>query len=92
MFDGTYRDGRLEGAWRTWFGDGRPRASGTSVAGKLEGTFTEYFDNGNHIEGPYRHNRVHGTVVYYDKAGKVLSRTEYVDGVLQTGAQGSDAL
>jgi antitoxin component YwqK of YwqJK toxin-antitoxin module len=91
MFDGTYRDGRLEGAWRTWFRNGKPRASGSSVAGKMEGTLTEYFASGIHIEVPYRNNRAHGVLVEYDKAGKVLERVEYVDGVRQTDAQGNDA-
>lgn len=84
MFEGTYRDGKLEGAWRA-ARSGGGGWTGSSVAGRIEGTVAIDGGDGTTGEQGYRDNRLHGTTTFRDKDGKITYSAEYVDGIEQGG-------
>jgi antitoxin component YwqK of YwqJK toxin-antitoxin module len=82
MFEGTYRDGRLDGSWQRFRG-GAAVVTGSSVGGRLEGRVVDQDRGGMTCEEGYRDNRLHGPTTCRDKDGKVMYSADYVDGVEQ---------
>jgi antitoxin component YwqK of YwqJK toxin-antitoxin module len=79
-FEGTRKHGVLHGPARRYDLRGKLEWSGTYRDGKLSGVVTEMLGD-TRFETPYVDGKPHGTQKAFDAAGRLVSRTEFVDGV-----------
>jgi antitoxin component YwqK of YwqJK toxin-antitoxin module len=79
-FEGTRKQGVLHGPARGYDSRGKLEWSGTYRDGKLSGVVTEMMGD-SRFETPYVDGKPHGTQKGFDVAGRLVSRTEFVDGV-----------
>jgi antitoxin component YwqK of YwqJK toxin-antitoxin module len=60
-FEGKMKNGKPEGAWTTFFPDGRPRWKGKKKDGLNHGPFTMWYPEGlKKMEGVYENGKKHG--------------------------------
>ncbi|AJY47799.1 hypothetical protein TM49_22355 [Martelella endophytica] len=77
----TWKDGVLNGPWRSYYQDGKLEAENDHVDGRIDGVERKYHENGklaaevhwalSKRDGPYRD---------YDKDGNLIEEGHYVDG------------
>lgn len=79
--EGAYVDGKKSGAWQEWY-DGKLVFQGRFTDGKPDGEFV-YFDRKGKELGRCTLTAGTGTMLTFHANGRVASRTDYVDGLLQ---------
>lgn len=78
-FESTRKHGVLHGPARSYDLHGKLLRSGTYRDGKLSGVVTDTLGD-TRFETPYVDDKPHGTQKGFDAAGRLVSRTEFVDG------------
>ncbi len=98
---GTYRNGKMEGEWRTLYFSGALHQVRHFTEGQLQGITEEYYANGQvqtrqhytagQPDGPYQRFHVNGQVAQagYYRAGQQqgIWQTYYIDGKLQAESE-----
>jgi len=73
---GSFQEGKRNGAWETYYTDGKPWSLNTYNTGVLEGPYKAWFENGQiRIEGQYTTGKRSGVWNYYDEVG-VMTKSE----------------
>lgn len=88
--EGVYKDSRREGVWKKYWPGGKLRSQITYSAGKPEGSYTLYYENGileesgnwvnNRNTGEFRRNHVNGNtqqLFLFNESGKRDGRQKY---------------
>ena len=78
--ENTRRNGVLDGPARNYDVQGKLVWSGTYRDGKLSGVITEWRRD-TRVETPYVDDKPHGTQKGFDTSGRLVSRSEFVNGV-----------
>ena len=78
--EGTYVDGEEHGAWKYYDVAGRLRLVKTFRDGAQHGVTTRYMEGVKFEDSPYDDDVIHGKVVRYDDAGRVMGTTDHVYG------------
>ena len=75
---GCRKNGKLDGAYTTFYPDGKPMVESHYKNGKLHGDYTRFYANGNPKEvGAYKNGFKHGKFYTYAEDGKITGLTEY---------------
>lgn len=78
MMEGSIKDGQRDGAWTSYFPDGKVQSTGFFEQGRRTGDAKVYYENGNlYMEGPYKEDRHHGVWRFYDEQGYLLKEFDY---------------
>ena len=78
MMEGAMKDGHREGAWKSYFEDGKTQSTGFFHEGIRTGKSTVYHENGNlYMEGNYVDGHHCGKWKYYDEQGYLLRTDDY---------------
>lgn len=81
LFEGTYVQGSLHGAFTKYFFDGSVENTRTYNHGLLDGDYKEYFYGGKlSVEGKYTMGKKTGTWKFYSSEGKLTREEPYVNG------------
>jgi antitoxin component YwqK of YwqJK toxin-antitoxin module len=76
--EGEYAAGKKDGAWTSWFENGRKQSEGFFKNDMRNGKAVVYRENGfKYYEGTYSLGRLHGTWITYDTDGSRLKETLY---------------
>jgi hypothetical protein len=77
---GSFKNGKEEGAWVGYHKNGQLWYEGNYKNGKSEGTWTEYHTNGQlWSKGNYKNGRLDGVWVVYSRDGQLYSKDTYKD-------------
>jgi len=79
FIEGSYKDGKREGEWKSWYENGNLWSVGTFKAGVQVGKTMTYYENGNlRYSGIYDNNEKRtGTWKFYDENNNLLDTIEY---------------
>jgi antitoxin component YwqK of YwqJK toxin-antitoxin module len=81
---GSFKDGKKDGPWVNYWGNGQLYSRGTYKDGKLHGPWVSYWENGQlSDQGTYKDGKLHGPWVSYWENGNVWEKYTgtYKDGV-----------
>ena len=83
MIEENYTNGKLEGAYKTFYPDGKPTVITHYKNGKLEGKYLRYsIKNKIYEDFTYHLGKLNGYAIYYDRrTGKKLEEGDYKNGV-----------
>jgi antitoxin component YwqK of YwqJK toxin-antitoxin module len=82
-FEGTYKDGELDGSYTSYFFDETVRVKKAFDRGLLNGTYQEFYHGGKEsITGAFKLGKKVGNWKYYDRDGKMWKEENYKDGEL----------
>ncbi|MCL2651519.1 MAG: hypothetical protein FWD60_10920 [Candidatus Azobacteroides sp.] len=77
----TYKEGILNGDYKTYYTDGSKKSERQFVNGKAEGKFIKYYTNGKiESEVNFKNGEQDGAEVFYDSEGNVRSSATYSTG------------
>lgn len=74
---------KLHGEFTIWYENGKVRTTGTYVDGKLDSSYTEYYDNQKNsmkINGRYENGIKDGLWIEYFENGSVSEKLEFMEG------------
>lgn len=75
------KEGKREGEWKDFFGDGKVKAKGLYKNNLREGNWLFYFNNGNTEQvGSYRNGKETGIWKWYYSTGELLKEENYFKG------------
>ena len=76
--EGTLKDGKREGEWKSYFPDGRLQSVGSFKNDKRTGTATVWQENGNLLqEGFYKDGEHCGHWKFYDEQGDLIGERDF---------------
>jgi antitoxin component YwqK of YwqJK toxin-antitoxin module len=76
-----YKNNLKTGQWSQYYPDGQECLRANYVAGKLEGKYEVFYDNGKpEFIGQYRNDARDGTWIRYNRDGSVKNKIDYVAG------------
>jgi antitoxin component YwqK of YwqJK toxin-antitoxin module len=79
--EGSYKEGRRDGAWSFFHRSGKVEQKGNYVAGLPQGEWKWYYESGAlHREEYYRRGREDGASMEVAEDGSVLTQGAYIDG------------
>ena len=83
MIEENYTNGKLEGAYKTFYPDGKPTVIAHYKNGKLEGKYLRYsIKNKVYEDFTYHLGKLNGHAIYYDRrTGEKLEEGDYKNGV-----------
>lgn len=80
-----YTNGKLDGAYKEYFYNGKAKLEGTYQQGQRIGLWTEYYNTGQVMtKVNYQRDLPHGWMTYFDKLGNTKKRVMYRDGYALT--------
>ncbi len=80
-FEGTYKDGRLDGLVNKWYDNGQKKFEGTYKDGKEDGLVDKWYDNGQkNSEGTYKDGKEDGLWTHWSPDGKNKSEIIFKEG------------
>lgn len=80
----TYIKGLSNGVLKRWHPNGKKLLEIEMVDNIPQGTSNEWYSNGKKFRTiPYKDGKIHGTVTIWSEDGELLSRQEYLNGILQ---------
>ncbi|MCI5056143.1 MAG: hypothetical protein MRY83_08545 [Flavobacteriales bacterium] len=72
------KEGQRDGAWKSWYEDGKIWTEGQFINGKRSGVGIIYYTNGQkRCEGDYTEDKPSGKWVFWDDQGKVQKEIDY---------------
>ena len=78
QMDGTYKDGKRNGLWVSWYMNGKKWSEGEFKYGRSDGRRVTYFENGKvRYEGLYKNDQRVGKWRFYDEKGKLLAEQDF---------------
>lgn len=78
--EGSYRNGFLNGLFKSYYFDGSPELISYYKGGELDSTYTSYYYGGvKYVDAAYKAGNKHGAWTYYDEDGKLSRKANYVD-------------
>ena len=81
LYEGEYKDEKLEGKWIGWWENGTKVYEGEYKDGKREGKWTRWWENGNKMyETEYKDGKEEGKCIRWYENGTTRRETEYKDG------------
>jgi antitoxin component YwqK of YwqJK toxin-antitoxin module len=81
--EGTYKDGRREGIWITYYNNGQKATESHVKNDRREGLETNWYPSGKKmLEADYANGVLHGTATMWNEQGDVILRREYKEGKL----------
>lgn len=82
VYEANYKDGKNEdGLYKQWHKNGQLEMEGNSIDEENEGLWRMWFENGQlRSEKNYKNGKPTGSQKEWDKTGKVLYETEFVNG------------
>ena len=82
-FEGSYKDGKLDGLQTRWYKNGQKESERTYKDGKIDGLWTRWYSNGQkEIEGTLKDGEHDGLLTYWDQNGQKRKEETYKDGEL----------
>ena len=84
-FQGIYLNGKREGNWIYWYGNGQQRAKGNFSQGKAEGHWVTWHENGQkRSDGNYSQDKKEGLLIIWDENGQKRSESNYSQGIKES--------
>jgi antitoxin component YwqK of YwqJK toxin-antitoxin module len=78
---GSFKNGKKEGAWVVYWNNGRLREKGNWKNGKYEGAYIDYYKNGQlSAKGNYKNGKREGAWVVYSDNGQLLYKGNWKNG------------
>ena len=85
---GSFKNGKRDGAWVTYHENGQLQSKGNYKNGKWDGAWVYYHDHGQFwSKGNYKNGKKEGTWVDYQRDGTVW---EFITGTYKDGVKISD--
>ena len=83
MSEETYKNGQLNGSYKTFYDSGKPTEVANYVNGLLDGPYKKYAIKGHiYQDFNYRYGKLNGSAVYYNrKTGEVTTKGAFKDDV-----------